>query len=200
MLTKKTSNIRNILALLSLGLIVFLTHTADAAMITVIDQQNVGTTIGVTLVTVGQSFTPTLPKIDAAEFSIQTFGQISSVRLDVLEGNGFNGAVLGSSSPVNVFGTEPSFFHFDLNSPVALVPGNPYTLRLQSLDTTFFVHASTIDSYAGGTRYGASGLVEAGDLTFTEGVHAIPEPSSIALCASVLGITSLVRRRKTNVP
>jgi len=183
-------------------LVVVLTCMATnvyALPLATIDQQNGGSDLGVTLGTVGQSFTPTFNRIDGAEFVLRNFGTTATVQLDLFAGVGYGGALLGSSLPMSVTSSTPTAYHFDFVSPINLTPGNQYSLRLNSLAFVFFAMSSNTNTYAGGTKLDNLGNPLTIDLNFIEGLHAsnaAPEPRT--LVSALLGLLSLgmVRGRR----
>ncbi|SMP79636.1 PEP-CTERM protein-sorting domain-containing protein [Neorhodopirellula lusitana] len=189
-------------------LLAFFFAAADsvhADLITNIDQSSQSANIEFFMTTgtgtgFGQSFLPTLSAIDAAEFSLRSAGGVSNVRLDVYDGDGFTGSLLGSSSIVGISNTALETVHFDLDSQISLAIGNAYTLRLLHISgAAYFAEASTLDPYSSGISYNPFGIaVASNDLVFSEGTHvtAVPEPSSFAmLLLGGFGAT-IIRRHK----
>lgn len=175
--------------------------SASASPIVTIDQQNnVGATTNFpSAQAVGQSFTPTLNRIDAAEFLFQASG--ATLQLSLYDGSGIGGALLGQSAAIAVTTMGFETVHFDLLTPVALTPGNVYTLFVRNSTGQFGQQFSTSNPYPGGIAFDAGGTgFSAIDLRFAEGLHAaaIPEPGTMA----VFGLLALgglaVRRRKAS--
>lgn len=166
--------------------------------ITVVDQQNLVGATNTLAISVGQSFTPALSSIDAAEFLLQAFASSATIRLDVISGAGLGGSVLGSSAPQTITNnTTLQTIHFDLISPVSLIPGNPYTLGLfETGGITFRVAYSSSNPYAGGSAYTLTGVINGVDFVFTEGKH-IPEPATVILAAAgLVGLAAFGWRRR----
>ena len=175
---------------------------AHAAPITV-DQENVGPTdsSGVGATTNGQSFTPTLTAIDAAEFRLRSDGASSTLHLEVRQGEGLTGTLLGSSGQVTIGGVL-SEVHFDLLNTVILLPGNLYTLVL-GLDSgsTFAGDMSTLNPYAGGLAINnANTPFSTRDFWFREGTHAVQVPVPATLGLLVLGLAGVVSGRRRMRP
>lgn len=171
---------------------------ASAAPITVIDQQNLGPEMGSQGgVIFGQSFIPTLPRVDAFEAVMGDFG--ATVVAQILNGvvgfDGLAGPVIGTSDPAVTETIGRHTVHFDFPFGVAVTPGETYVARFFSINGDFApgiagVSITTNDSYTQGL------LLEGGvppgffspdyDLIFSEGLTTpIPEPPSswvVSLC------------------
>jgi hypothetical protein len=172
---------------------------ANAAPITVIDQQNLAPEMGSGGgVIFGQSFIPTLPRVDAFEVVMGDFG--ATVAAQILNGvigfDGLAGPVIGTSDlAVTQAPFGRSTVHFDFPVGVAVTPGQTYVAKFFSINGDFApgiagVSITTNDSYPRGL------LLEGGvppgffspayDLIFSEGLTTpIPEPNAnwlVSLC------------------
>jgi hypothetical protein len=181
----------------SLGLIFAASTTLSAAPITDIDQQNLvgGSTNSASFTGAGQSFIPLFDRIDAAEFSFNT--PSATLRLDVFDGSGIGGTLLGSSAAIAVVTSGFEIVHFDLLTPVSLTPGNTYTLFVSALSGTFGQQFDVGDPYAGGFAFDQGGFAASNvDLVFTEGL-TVPEPSALWLSGTgFLGVLMFGLRRR----
>ncbi len=164
-------------------------ETISAAPILTIDQQNTELdptmVIGVGTLTFGQSFTPTLSRIDAVEVALKSGP--STWKIEILEGSGLNGDILAFSSPVTFTRPIPVSdpVHFDLVTHISVTPGNQYTVRLSNVSggaaAVGIPNSSGIDSYLGGSAFFpfSTGVT---DILFSVGLHtAVPEPSTLLL-------------------
>jgi len=140
----------------------------------------------------GQSFTPTLNTIDFATFDLAVSDPSSElVFATLLGGDGFGGPLLGISNLVLVGSGGFAQYTFDFSPGISLTPGQVYTLELNNGFGDLFALESDGNPYAGGTEFDSSGVVQPSyDLTFTEGVQAVPEPRS-ALMFPVMGLIGL---------
>ncbi len=151
---------------------------------------------------VGQSFTAGLPGIDFATFSIATLVP-STFRVDVRAGAGFSGALLGSSSLVNLDNWNFSVVEFDFADQIPLTVGSKYTLSVVRVGGgTFFIRQSTANPYAGGNLFasiGSGSPLANFDLVFAEGVKvapAVPEPAAWAMMVGGFGFVGGAMRRR----
>src|ERR1700682_2113363 len=110
------------LVLFPLG--IFLLSVSSAlASLAVVDQQN---TVGGTATSVGglgtgpgQSFTPNLSSVNAADFSLSSFDASAvTIQLHLFAGSGYAGLLLGSSASVTFTGTNSRTVEF--NFPFAI--------------------------------------------------------------------------------
>jgi hypothetical protein len=167
--------------------------------IPIVDQQNLapisGTNGGVLF---GQSFIPTLPKIDVIEFLMADAGGTDVVKiLDGVVGfDGLGGPVIGTSDPVYV---HTPGFHETIQFPflpgVMLVPGQTYVALLSRQDGSGVEGVSFSDNlYPGGQflEQGFSLNSFSRDMIFSEGVT--PEPVTIGLIALGLAVLITLKR------
>lgn len=189
------------------GLVLLLGIAAapHAAPITLLDQQNQGSVAGTNGGTsFGQSFTPTLPAIDAIEFLMAGLGQ--SVVVNLLNGlagtDGLGGRVIATSEPVTVFTPGiHQIVHFDFPTRVALMPGHSYVAQLFTPGGIEGVSWTGGDAYGGG-QFLAAGIApnsfQGRDLIFTEGLtQPMPAPESGWLFSlGLIGLTLAARRNR----
>jgi PEP-CTERM motif len=189
-----------------LALLLNIVAEANADPIKIIDQQNLGPFAGTSGgVIFGQSFTPTLPGIDAIEFLMA--GDNDIVVVQILDGvvgfDGLGGPVIAISNPVVV--NTPGFhqtIHFDFTTTVSLVPGQTYVARLFTPGGIEGV-SLTDDVYGGGQFLAqgfAIGRIPSFDMIFTEGLHtntAVPEPATLVLFSVGMGGLVIKRLRRS---
>jgi hypothetical protein len=183
-----------------LALLLNIVVEAYADPITIIDQQNLAAPIGTNGgVIFGQSFTPTLSGIDAIEFLMA--GDNDVVVVQILDGvvgfDGLGGTVIATSNALVV--TTPGFhqtIHFDFPTTVSLVPGQTYVARLFTPGGIEGV-SETGDLYGGGQflheGIAVGSFPSSRDLIFTEGLHTVPEPTTLVLFG--LGMAGLALNR-----
>jgi hypothetical protein len=172
---------------------------AKADTISVIDQQNPGPPDGSQGgVVFGQSFTPTLSRIDFFEVEIGDFGAMDQVQiLNGVSGfDGLSGAVLGTSNPAATAANDREPVQFIFPGGISLIQGDTYVAQISSINGTFApgiagISITTDNAYKGGQ------LLEVGfsdtspflvnyDAVFQEGT--VPEVPTIWLLASGLAI------------
>jgi hypothetical protein len=177
-----------------------------AASLTIgtVDQQNVGPNGygggAAGPYSFGQSFTPSLPAIDAIEFRLGGMDANVIVRLreGVAGDDGLDGNIIAESLPVVVnIPVGYARHHFDFPSRVTLTPGQQYVAELRNMSGSLAVFQSIDNRYSGGQVFNEdfpSALLQAQDLFFREGLH-VPEPGSAALCFIAWALFHIRRRR-----
>lgn len=193
------SAVKQRLTLLIAATLLLLSLRPASATIAIVDQQNPGAGffLSSTVATgqgFGQSFTPSLAAISAADFSLFS-GTSSTLRLDIFSGSGFAGSLLGSSAPLVLTGTQTLEFLF--GAPVVLVPGNVYTMRITLLSGATYSLENSGDTYAGGNAFSPDGIAGPSvDAAFIEGL-AVPEASTwLLFLIGLVPVAGLVRRRR----
>jgi len=174
---------------------------AQRAIASTIDQQN--TTQNEILSgsdLAGQSFTPALSSIDFATFTLYVAiaPGPSTVQINLLSGDGYGGSLLASTPSQVITNLGPQPIEFDFSSPVALTPGNIYTLQIQLVSGSVLnEYAASGNPYAGGQAYLSNGTVFTdNDLVFSEGTNpaSAPEPATLSMLGlAALGMLSLRR-------
>jgi len=190
------------LALAGIAVAAVMAAQGHAGIINYIDQQNtVGgddTTAATVGVGFGQSFTPTYDRVQAVEVGLRTVSS-TTVRVDLYVGTGYAGLLLGSSDTTTFNNVGFAQVHFDFAGfGINITPGAVHTFHfVNTMGGDYVAEGTAAGAYAGGTVIAKSGAVDVGDLRFTEGLHNIPEPSSLVLW-SALGLMGLAgaRRRK----
>ena len=188
---------------LALAAALLAARPAAAQPLAVIDQQNtVGGSATIPISAVGQLFTPTLTRIDAATFSLQAdLG--TALQLSLYSGP-VGGTPLGTSGVIDAGTVGFQTVRFDLLAPVTLTPGSVYTLFLRALGGgDFEAQYSDANPYAGGVMIFSDGSAALGaDLVFAEGLATtgpgtlVPEPSTWALLGTGLLALAVVSRRR----
>ena len=182
-----------------------------ALPITAVDQQNLGPVTGSAGgVPFGQSFVPTLPRIDAIEFLM--VAENATAFVEILSGvsgvDGLSGPVIGISNAVFVDNLgQPDKIHFDFTGGVTLTPGDTYVALLFTTSGNFTPGVTGIgitvdDAYPRGQLYEA-GLVSdffprtSYDMIFTEGLTGpIPEPATVWMISLGLGVVIALRQAR----
>jgi len=199
---KKT--VKNILSIL--GVFIFSVSTGWSTPITVFDQVNAsGGAIGgnSSTVSIGQTFTPTLTGIDAIEFNLGTQATALNAFVnlrDLSAGLNFNGNILGVSSIVSVTNLGSLLtYHFDFASTIALTPGVAVVAEI-IFDQRWLAEGDLLNPYAGGVLIEVGAAPGGGvpsshiDLVFSEGLHSVPEPTTLALMG--LGFAGIGWKRR----
>ncbi len=136
----------------------------------------------------GQTFVPTLNRIDAAEFQFAVLGT-TSVQLDVFSGIGYGGTLLGTGV-VAVSGSGTQMVHIDLDAPASLTPNSPHTLKVTNIGSgPLNIDFDSRDPYAAGTMLWLGGVAWGSgnaDLIFVEGLHTVPEPAAFTVATLAL--------------
>jgi hypothetical protein len=179
--------------------------SVSAGPIAIIDQQNafpiaaIFTNFTILGDGVTQGFTPALSGIDAVEFITKTTGSSTDIRIDVYEGDGDGGALLGSSGLLTITNSTFATTHFDFPSTIALTPGILHSFRLTHLGGAALWMNVTGSYYNGGIPRNPDGTpYQQFDLSFTEGLHAdaVPEPATLLMMGTgLLGLARLRHRR-----
>jgi hypothetical protein len=152
---------------------------------------------------IGESITPTLNGIQWAAIAMQDFSSTGTGVFDVelFQGVGPSGALLATSATTNLppgFGIPGpgAYAYFYFGSQVALTPGTPYTLMLNQVSGDDFVVLAASLSQQGDQAI-LGGQPQANfNLTFGEGIFAVPEPSSLSLLGTAVVCVAAVARRK----
>jgi hypothetical protein len=142
---------------------------------------------------IGESFTPTLNGIQWAAFGMQDFTTTGTGVFDVelFQGVGTTGALLATSAATDLppnFGIPGpgAYAYFYFASEVALTPATPYTLILNQLSGDLFVVLAASLSQAGDQAILFGQPQPNLNLTFGEGIVAVPEPSTLSLLGIAL--------------
>jgi hypothetical protein len=146
----------------------------------------------------GQSFIPTLSRVDAFEVVMGDFGAtvVAQILNSVVGFDGLAGPVIGTSDPaVTQAPSGRSTVHFDFPVGVAVTPGQTYVAKFFSINGDFApgiagVSITTNDSYPRGLLleggFPPGFFSPADDLIFSEGLTTpIPEPNTnwlVSLC------------------
>jgi len=106
----------------------------------------------------GESFTPTLNSINFAEFYVNHDTNAFGVTVEVFSGGGFAGTLLGTSNSVslprdNNNGANGYTVDFTFSTPIALTPGQTYTLAIADSHSGDYIEVGSTGSntYAGGS-------------------------------------------------
>lgn len=123
---------------------------------------------------IGQSFTPTVRKIEAMNLwtRASTFlgGAGATLTLRIYDGEGFGGAVLGTSTPLvlpaTYGGDAFALTQFEFTSTVHLIPGQSYTAEVSTGGVFWDYQAKISGAYSGGSAYEGGRAYTIDDLTF----------------------------------
>lgn len=187
---------------------VFIATPVYASSIFIVDQENPGpfeTSNGSLAASFGQSFTPSLPAIDAVEFLLGGSDATVIVQLrDSLAGfDGLGGNIIAQSLPVLVDQLGSHVFLFNFTDRVFLTPGEVYVAELQIMSGSYGVR------HTQNNRYPAGKFLHGGwphtnfpntDLVFSEGLTSpIPIPGAFWLLGSgLIGLVAFRKKRKNN--
>ena len=137
---------------------------------------------------IGESFTPTLNGIQWAAFGMQDFANTGTGVFDVelFQGVGTTGALLATSVATDLppdFGIPGpgAYAYFYFASEVTLTPATPYTLILNQLSGDLFLVLAASVSQVGDQAILFGQPQPNLNLTFGEGIFAVPEPSTLTL-------------------
>jgi hypothetical protein len=183
------------LVLLSIGLCYIDTARADLAIVDQSSDHSGNIVVGPTVSIgqgFGQTFTPNLAVINAADVFLECNGTSSTVQLDLFGGLTYSPLSLVASTPPITFSAHPfQMLEFVFATPVTIVPHAFYTFRVTLLSGSSYSPESATLPYTGGTAHNPDGSnINAVDLAFAEGV-AVPEPSMWLLLG--VGLALLVR-------
>jgi hypothetical protein len=158
----------------------------------------------------GQSFRPTLGGLDAIEVLVRTVGLNTTMRLELLSGNGIGGSPVASSFVRTITSNAFSWVHFDFPTTVPLGTGL-YTFRYRRLPggAPYDVRYADFNPYSRGNGWSGAGSgtrQNDWDFAFRVGRHAVtpppppPSASTVPLPAAawaglgLLGLLGVVRR------
>ena len=142
-----------------------------------------------------QEFTPTLDRVNFVQLFFNMSGisilrQSASFTVSIRDG-GVDGAIIGTSSELDLSPEFQGFATFRFADPTDLSPNEKYAFDVRKTDGKldfWTVEAGSLPGYAGGDLQ-FNGSIESGaDLYFREGI-AIPEPAPVLLvCMSAAGL------------
>jgi hypothetical protein len=184
-----------------LAVVLSLVSTASASSLAVIDQQNLindaRSFSGQS--SIGQSFVPSLPAIEAIEFELGALTGGNHIFVNLRDGvfgaTGLEGPILGRTNTLTIpSDAELAMRHFDFENRIALTPGNTYVAEVVG-DNGQYVGLSFNDRYPPGESFKITS--PGWDLVFVEGLH-VPEPGTAILAAAAAMLASLAcgRRRR----
>lgn len=182
----------------SIVLLLSVISRAAFAQIVIVDQQNLNTeALFADSTRFSQSFTPSLPSVNAFDVILAApGGAVTGLQLDLFQGKGVGGTLLAASQTLTLpAGSGPTLVEFKLSTPVTLQPGTIYTFSFGSFGTTFSARYGS-DTYAGGQMFDAQFSYPTRDLYFQEGL-GVPEPTVSALVILAV-LAAIAFRRKPN--
>ncbi len=191
---------RFIVALCGALTLTVLSTPVMGAVIVTIDQQNLIGGFDTDDDQFGQTFTPSLNGIDAIELRVSRSSIVpDTVAVDLFEGTGFGGTLLGTTNSLVLTNGPNQVKHFDFAATIPLTAGNTYTFRARLISATgdFDLEFSNSDTYSGGEAIGFSAASGGNiDLWFVTGLHtAVPEPPLALLFAACVGALRLLKDR-----
>lgn len=181
-------------------------NTTKADPITIVDQQNLAPATGTNGgpgALFGQSFTPSLTGINAVVFLIGGHATVTVDLLSAVAGfDGLQGNVIATSLPVFVNTQDGhELIRFDFPSTIPLNVGQTYVFRFFSVNAIGVSHSDNF--YSGGQflhgGFAISDFPATRDLVFVEGIHEVPEPTTMLLLGTGLACVALRMRRKRSI-
>jgi hypothetical protein len=107
----------------------------------------------------GQSFTATQTgQLARAQFDIRAFSYSQALTLELIQGAGFGGTVLGTTTIAANWTAGTQTFNFAV--PIAVTAGSVYTFRITYPTTVELFYNN--NTYPNGTRYLSNGTADAG--------------------------------------
>jgi hypothetical protein len=148
----------------------------------------------------GQSFTPSLAGIDLFDVQASSTG-VSTTEIELFAGQTETGTPIATSETVIINNSTLQMIEFQFPETVSLVPGSIYTARLDLIaGDSYQVAFSAANPYPGGLAFNEFGATAPPvDWVFSEGLAAVPEPSSIALSGLTL-VLLFLRRALSSMP
>ena len=159
---------------------------------------------------VGQSFTAGLDG-RLSNIMLATNGPIfdgtKSLTLEVRDGDGLTGALLGTKTlaALSVYSPSAVLYVLDLNTKsmgINMVSGHQYTFEITHVSGSGDLAlrgliASSANPYANGRIFAGPGYgTPPWDLVFQTSISAVPEPETYGMLLAGLGIVAFVSRRR----